>query len=338
MDVHGSHEHSGGIEDHEEVHLVWNKYDEPVIDDSLGHFEFVKVNSFLQDGYLWVIFDLKLNTSMHEPHILVETWHESKIKNKIEILDMFEVIPLSLLYQNPNVVKHTETILISHTSSHPSCVNLDVCFLPSYARIFESGMIEWRSQDDSLVHTITSGTPENGPDNKFNFILTPMNSVSKSFPIPGAYSYFCTIHPWMVGIVDVYPKLKTIDGRIIIPTELNVAGNVDIPEITLYPITVHSLADGESVLVEQNKSVFLENRDLKFVVSGHVEKSTSNSIKIQIFRPDGTDFSMNTFVNQKGDYFVPVKLSDRWLSGGYEIKSFYDGTEIGSISFNVNSN
>ena len=64
--------------------------------------------------------------------------------------------------------------------------------------------ITWKN-DDTAIHTATSGKDAT-PDGKFDTSLISPGQSSKPITMPnepGEYSYFCTLHPWMTGIVTV---------------------------------------------------------------------------------------------------------------------------------------
>ena len=63
--------------------------------------------------------------------------------------------------------------------------------------------IIWKNKDIAL-HTATSGS--DAPDGKFDTGLISSNDSSQPITMPsepGQYQYFCTLHPWMRGIVKV---------------------------------------------------------------------------------------------------------------------------------------
>ncbi len=65
-------------------------------------------------------------------------------------------------------------------------------------------MVTWVN-DDTVPHTVTSGTVENSrpkPDGSFDSgIINPGNSFPFVFDKAGEYPYYCMIHPWMTGKV-----------------------------------------------------------------------------------------------------------------------------------------
>jgi len=57
---------------------------------------------------------------------------------------------------------------------------------------------------DSTIHTVTSGTLENGPSGLFDSGLVGVGETFEfTFNSPGKEDYYCIVHPWMVGTVDV---------------------------------------------------------------------------------------------------------------------------------------
>ena len=57
---------------------------------------------------------------------------------------------------------------------------------------------------DSTIHTVTSGNPNDGPDGLFDSELISAGDVFEyTFTNPGTVDYYCIVHPWMVGTVEV---------------------------------------------------------------------------------------------------------------------------------------
>ena len=57
---------------------------------------------------------------------------------------------------------------------------------------------------DSTVHTSTSGNPDSGADGVFDSdILSTGDTFEFTFTDAGNYEYYCILHPWMVGTVNV---------------------------------------------------------------------------------------------------------------------------------------
>ena len=77
--------------------------------------------------------------------------------------------------------------------------------------IITEDSIVWKNAD-TAVHTVTSGTVEEGPDDIFDSgMFGPGKSFTQKFSETGNYPYYCLLHPWMIGTVIV------TDGYSIIP-------------------------------------------------------------------------------------------------------------------------
>ena len=94
-------------------------------------------------------------------------------------------------------------VSIPEGTSVPGCEEVDKCYDPSSLIIFKGGEIIWRN-DDSSVHTVSSGDILNGPDAKFDSgLIKPNKTFTHTFEESGEYGYFCMIHPWANGSVTV---------------------------------------------------------------------------------------------------------------------------------------
>ena len=90
-------------------------------------------------------------------------------------------------------------------SAVPGCEETNECYIPADVSIDIGGEVTW-TNDDTAAHTVTSGSPEGGPDGLFDsslFMAGSTFSVKFDGYEPGTYDYFCMVHPWMVGTVTV---------------------------------------------------------------------------------------------------------------------------------------
>ena len=99
----------------------------------------------------------------------------------------------------------------------PGCEETDQCFDPPTTAIDAGGEVVW-SNDDTVVHTITSGVlRDGGPDGVFDSgLLGPGETFSHTFTEAGEYPYFCMLHPWMAGSVVVQgpPAVQVAESMI----------------------------------------------------------------------------------------------------------------------------
>ena len=97
----------------------------------------------------------------------------------------------------------TVNVEIPKGSSSPGCETSNACFSPASLTINAGDTVEW-TNTDTAAHTVTSGSPANGPSGVFDSSLI-MGSASfeNTFDEAGNYDYFCMVHPWMVGNIQV---------------------------------------------------------------------------------------------------------------------------------------
>lgn len=85
----------------------------------------------------------------------------------------------------------------------PGCEETNACYSPADITINAGDTVEWVNVD-TAAHTVTGGSPADGPSGVFDSSLV-MGSASYAFTFndSGNYDYFCMVHPWMVGSVSV---------------------------------------------------------------------------------------------------------------------------------------
>ena len=94
-------------------------------------------------------------------------------------------------------------VSIPKGTSVPGCEKAKLCYDPQSLIIFVGGEIIWKN-DDSSSHTVTSGNIIDGPDGKFDSGLIKVGETfSFRFENPGKFDYFCMIHPWANGSINV---------------------------------------------------------------------------------------------------------------------------------------
>ena len=118
------------------------------------------------------------------------------------------VIAKQLEYTNkistlPTGSSTLETINVTRGSAGPDCGIDNSCYDPFAVSVDVHKKVTWKNID-SFSHTVTSGTPEDGPDGVFDSgILASYGYFSHIFYEEGIYDYYCTVHPWMQGMIAV---------------------------------------------------------------------------------------------------------------------------------------
>jgi plastocyanin len=97
----------------------------------------------------------------------------------------------------------TVEVSIPTGTSVPGCEETNKCFIPSSVSIMKGDTVVW-SNDDSAAHTVTSGSPADGPSGMFDSsLLIGGKSFEHTFDSSGSVDYFCMVHPWMTGSIQV---------------------------------------------------------------------------------------------------------------------------------------
>jgi plastocyanin len=90
----------------------------------------------------------------------------------------------------------------NYTSARPLVVIANYGFHPATITVPVGTTVTWVNMD-FVQHTVTAGS-EQAPTGLFDsHELSHMQSFSYTFNAPGAYTYYCDIHPEMVGTVVV---------------------------------------------------------------------------------------------------------------------------------------
>jgi plastocyanin len=182
-------------------------------------------------------------------------------------------IPFS--YAEKNIIG----VSIPKETSTPGCEVRDLCYIPSPLTVQTGDIVMW-TNTDSVDHTIASGTPKSGPDGIiFSDILNPGEKFAFHFKEPGTFPYYCTIYPWMEGIVivkvpkaagqSISDKFELTEHRIssdgstiiiiqtnipkagkVLPIEVRFADENDELDHMNYDIKV--VQDGEEVFMKEN--------------------------------------------------------------------------------------
>jgi plastocyanin len=88
-------------------------------------------------------------------------------------------------------------------TSVPGCEETNECWSPADISINVGDTVHWMNVD-TAAHTVTGGSPSDGPSGKFDSSLIMADAVyAFTFDKAGSYDYFCMVHPWMVGSISV---------------------------------------------------------------------------------------------------------------------------------------
>lgn len=108
-----------------------------------------------------------------------------------------------------NASQTSATLGSSSSTNYPSRASLammgsagngdDAYFAPSRITVAVNATVTWTNQDRGVVHNVVS----TGDTSFSSGDVNPGSTWSLTFTKPGTYSYFCSYHPWMTGVVTV---------------------------------------------------------------------------------------------------------------------------------------
>ncbi len=144
-----------------------------------------------------IVGDVSAETQMMAPTPEPGVMEETEIMEEPEVMEETEIM------EEPEVMEpFSGTISVPSGSSAPGCDETNECFIPADVSINVGETVTW-SNDDSAAHTVTSGVP-GAADDVFDSSLFMEGTIfSHTFDEAGEYDYFCLVHPWMTGKVQV---------------------------------------------------------------------------------------------------------------------------------------
>jgi plastocyanin len=141
-------------------------------------------------------------------------------------------------------------------------------YLPRQITVGVNDTITW-TNNDIEAHTVTSGNgagieslmnnKRGTPNGLFDSgSFKPGQSWTHTFTKPGTYTYFCTIHPWMDGVVTVQGKAQNI------PNYPVYSSGARISKLPVYNFT----PDGKiEVGLSWDPNVLLTGKEISFFVT-----------------------------------------------------------------------
>jgi plastocyanin len=148
----------------------------------------------------------------------------------------------------------TATVIIERGSSFPDNKRF---YTPSNLTIQGNTTVTW-TNNDTVLHTVTSGNPNEGPSDVFDSsLIEPNNQFNYTFSDEGQFKYYCTLHPFMTGTVTVTKQIQPI---VTTPDKLPKMFNVSIAEGSSFPNNRIFFAPPE-INVAPNATVVWTNDD-----------------------------------------------------------------------------
>ena len=142
-----------------------------------------------------------------EPTPEQEAVAEEEIVMKEEIM-MEETMEEEIMMEEEIEEPEVETLPMALTVSIPAgvgapgCEETNECYFPYSLEVSVGDTVIWNN-DDIAAHTVTSG---NFPEHNGLFdssVFLSGDTFEFTFSDAGTFDYYCFVHPWMAGIVNV---------------------------------------------------------------------------------------------------------------------------------------
>ena len=107
--------------------------------------------------------------------------------------------------EEPSAMTGPVTVEVSIPSgtSVPGCEETNECYIPKTVSINAGDTVSW-SNDDTAAHTVTGGSAADGPSGMFDSsLLIAGGTFEQTFDASGTLDYYCMVHPWMTGSIQV---------------------------------------------------------------------------------------------------------------------------------------
>ncbi|MDE1829678.1 MAG: hypothetical protein KGI25_05085 [Thaumarchaeota archaeon] len=208
-----------------------------------------------------------------------------------------------------------------------------VFYSPTVIDIQAGDTVTWKN-DDTATHTVSTGTPNLGVDGRMDSgLINPGGTFSHTFNVVGVYGYYCLLHPWMTGTVNVGTDL---------PPQQPVSLSISTDKLYYNP--------GDNITISGQASKFVPNEMVTIwvtdlagngVASNHVSTETSDKFSTMIIPNNlwipGQEYVINAqygargtiatadIMYEPGQAIMPSWLKDTanlWATGQITDKTF----------------
>jgi len=120
---------------------------------------------------------------------------------KIYLVPLIGLLLITLFYAGCNEDESTSP---PPPPSNPNAVSIvSNIFNPANRSVQAGTTITW-TNNDTVPHTVTSGTPQNPTPNIFDSgSIPPGGTFQHTFSQAGSFRYYCTLHPTMNAQITV---------------------------------------------------------------------------------------------------------------------------------------
>ena len=103
------------------------------------------------------------------------------------------------------------TVSMPEGTGIPGCEETNMCYVPADITINVGDTVVWTNDEPQMAHTVTAGdlgadpntVGYDYPDGFDSQFMMAGAAFEWTFDKAGTYPYYCQLHPWMVGTVQV---------------------------------------------------------------------------------------------------------------------------------------
>jgi predicted secreted protein with PEFG-CTERM motif len=127
-----------------------------------------------------------------------------------------------------NTAYADDTVRILEGNVAPTCITDSTCYDKTSLSITTGETVTWINEDVP-AHTIVSGSLLDGNDGYFDSaLILPDKTFSWTFTTEGSYPYYCVLHPWASGVINVSGvTIPEPVEQVLARTEANIEGDQD---------------------------------------------------------------------------------------------------------------
>ncbi len=147
--------------------------------------------------------DAVMGEDVMEETMMEDVMEETEMEDAMMAEDATEGVMIEEPLTEEATGPQTVIVTIPQGTSVAGCETTNECYIPASVAVNAGDTVSW-DNIDVAAHTVTSGTVPSGPDDLFDSnLLLGGNTFEVTFDSPGSYDYFCLVHPWMIGSVQV---------------------------------------------------------------------------------------------------------------------------------------
>lgn len=238
------------------------------------------------------------------------------------------IIPMSQAFADSSNMSWKITI-----KTNPGVNNTS--FWPPEMHVRQNETVEW-TNNDTTTHTVTSGVMQHPTYWGKTFdsgIINPGNTYSLKIPahVWNAYYYFCKIHPWMIGKIDVGSAYLGISPDFSIETDNERYSNGDTIRISgiitntdqITPITIQIFDSNRNLVFLDKTNLFQDHSFFYELKASSFIFKTTGDYKIKSFYGfpstiTDVNISYNDVPTSSSIYNIPhwMKNNAKWWSDG----------------------